>query len=202
MAFYDRLKDRWEQAAPRERRLALLLGVSLLIALFGYIGFQISDGLDKMAKENARTRAAIASLEKHADELMSGKGKSASAIADAPVSLATYLETIGHDVGVELPETTESSHPAKSPKFTEHTIDVTLRNITIDQLAQFLKRVETDQPSVVTQHLNVKPYRSDHVHMDVELTIATYEKNKPKDTTTKSSGDNKDTKGKDKGTGG
>lgn len=200
MAF-ERLKDRWENMAPREKRLASLLGVATVIALFGYIGFQISDGLKQMAKRNERTRDAIAALEKHADDLMNGKVKTGSVVSDAPVSLATYLEKIGNDVGVPLPETTESSHPAKSPKFTEHTIDVTLRNITIDQLAQFLRRVETDEPSVVTQHLNVKPYRSDHVHMDVELTIATYELNKPKNEAGKGSKD-KDTSKDGKGNGG
>src|SRR5690349_8506434 len=126
MAF-ERLKERWENMAPREKRLASVLGVALVIALFGYIGFQINDGLKQLEKRNARTRDAIASLEKHADDLMNGKAKTGASVSDNAVSLATYLEKIGNDVGVPLPETTESSHPAKSPKFTEHTIDVTLR---------------------------------------------------------------------------
>lgn len=202
----DRVFGRWEQMAPREKRLVSLLGLTFVLCIFGFIGFQIQEGLKNLETRNARTRAALASIDQHRDELSAGKVRGAdpdvlaTTIGDEPVSLATYLEKIANDVGLSLPETTESTKPSKTGKFQEHTIDVTLRNITIDQLAMFLKRVETDQPGVVTQHLNVKPYRSDHVHMDVELTIATFEKNKAKKDDSK--GSKEKAKDADKGAGG
>jgi type II secretory pathway component PulM len=171
MAF-EKLRDRWEQMAPRERRLAMMLGITFVVLFFGWIGFSIRGGLADLEKKNESTRAALKSIDEHRDELTGGKTIEATAPAD-DVSLSTYLSVIANDVGVKLPETTESTKPAKG-KFEERSVEVTLRNITIDQLAMFLKRVETDRPGVVTQHMNVKPYRNDHVHMDVELTIAAF----------------------------
>jgi hypothetical protein len=166
--------------APRERRLVGLFGLTLVVCIFGMVGLQIASGLSALSAKNAATRAALHKLDEHAADLAAAKvgaEDKAAVIGDQAPPLASYLEGIANELGMQIPESTERPAVVKG-KYRELSIDVKLRGVSLDQLSQFLKRVETRQPAVVTQRLWVKPYTSAHDKLDVELTIATWEKAK------------------------
>ena len=180
MAVFDDLSDRWERTSVRERRLVVLLGLTGVLCAFGYVGFLISDGLSSIAEKNSKVRAALRTLDENRDEFLAQKSHpvdSAAVIGDEAPALATYLEAIANEVGVQIPESQERPPTAKG-KFHERAIELKLRGVKLEQLAQFLKLVETRSATVVTQRLFVKPQFSDHEKMDVELTIATFERAK------------------------
>jgi hypothetical protein len=176
---FDRMREWWEQVAPRERRLMTLLGVTAVICVFGFIGFQISDGLSDMSKKNQATRDALQSLADHRDELEAAKDKSVNVVAmigEESESLATYLESIEQEVGVKIQKSTEKPVVTKG-KFHERALSVQLYDVTVDQLARFLERIETKSPIVVTQRLFVKRSSVNKEKLDrVEITVATYER--------------------------
>jgi hypothetical protein len=193
MAF-EQLRERWELMAPRERRLVSAFGITLVVCLFGFVGLQIKDGLDAIADKNAATREALRKIDRHVVEQASAKpdsGERPPTIPDQATPLASYVEGIANELGMSIPESTERT-PVVKGKYRELAVDVKLRGVSLEQLAQFLKRVETRQPAVVTQRLFVRPYVSAHEKLDVELTIATWEKAKP----------DAKSKGKGKGEGG
>ncbi len=176
---FDGIRDWWERTAPRERRLLTLLGVTAVICIFGFIGFQISDGLSSMEKKNQATREALQSLAEHRDDLEAAKDKSASVVSligDEAEPLATYLESIEQEIGVKIQKSTEKQMVTKG-KFHERALSVQLYDVTVDQLARFLERIETKSPIVVTQRLFVKRSSVNKEKLDrVEITVATYER--------------------------
>ena len=88
--------------------------------------------------------------------------------------LASYLESIANDVGVTIPESNERPATNKG-KFQEKTVEIALRGVSIEKLAEFLKQIETRSPIVVTQRLHVKTRFNQQDMLDVELTVATYQ---------------------------
>jgi len=178
MAF-EGARDRWEHMEPREKRLAVLFGVTLVVCVFIFMGMQIRGRLVALENKNQLSRDAIRSIEQHqADPAASAAADTAAAlIGDTAPPLATYLEGIATEIGFTIPETNVRPVQPRG-KYQELSIEIKLRGISLEQLAQFLKLVETRQPAVVTTRLYVKPYISAHEKLDVELTIATFEKAK------------------------
>jgi Tfp pilus assembly protein PilO len=174
----DRLQNRWEALEPRERRLVALLGLTFVVCVFGYVGFTITDGLAELGRKNEQARSDLRLIAERHDDLLEAKfrqqGEGDPFRAEAP-PLATYLEEIAKEVGVQIPESSERP-PSTKGRFQERTIDVKLRGLTVDQLAQFLRRVETRSLQVVTQRVYVRTTFSQKDKMDVELTVAAFER--------------------------
>ena len=176
----ERARARWERLAPRERRLVVLVGLTTLACVFGLLIMQVQDGLAAIRAKNAETQAALHTLTQNRAEILahrSAPGDAAATIGDEAPRLATYLETIANEVGIQIPESTERP-PTTKGKFLERTVEVKLRGLSVEQLANFLAKVETQSPIVVTQRLFVKrsSFSQDGKLDAVELTVGTYER--------------------------
>ena len=181
MAF-EGLRERFEGLAPRERRLLMLLGATLVVCVFGVGVFRVSDGLGAIADKIGDTRTALRMLEQSGGQFLAQRnqpGDGAAAIGDEAPRLATYLESVANEVGIQIPETTERPIVAKG-KFHQRSVEVKLRNVTVQQLADFLRKVETKSPIVVSERVYVRrsTFGSDDKLDAVELTIDTYERAK------------------------
>jgi hypothetical protein len=177
----ERIRDWWERLAPRERRLASLLGITLGVCLLVWVTFLINDGLHNLAAHNDETRTALEDIEKHRDDLTAARthtGEVTAMIPDEAQPLGLYLESIEQQTGVQIKNSTEKGSVPKG-KFHELGLQIQLFDVSLDQLANFLKLVETKSPTVVTQRLYVKRSNNKKDSMDrVELTVATYERGK------------------------
>ena len=199
---FDRIRDWWETMAPRERLLILGLGVTLVVCVFGWIGFQINDGLTELAEKNQATQDALDTIDERRDELMANRAGGSSPVAQIGATaepLATYLEGIEGEIGVKISNVTPERTAPKG-KFTEKSLQVTLYDVTVDQLARFLQRIEEKSPVVVTQKLHVKRSTSQPEKLDrVEVTVATWERAGAKKTAAARGAAAKDEEGADKG---
>ena len=185
----DDVQQWWERLAARERNLFSLLGLALVIGFAGVVGYQIHGGLNELETANTDTRDALRMIDEVGGAYLTGKNNPndpvASIVETAP-PLTTYLEGIATEVGVQIPESSERQ-PVQKGKFQERAVDVKLRGVTTRQLSSFLQMVETRSQTVVTQRIYAKPQFNAHDKLDVELTVATYERPK------------KEKKSKDKG---
>jgi hypothetical protein len=176
----ERIREWWESKTLRERRLVALLGFAAGVTLLGWIGFQIYDGLGELEDQNEARQALLHSLSEHRDELIAQRGGGGSAvdhIGDQAEALPTYLESIETKVGDVKINNVTSEKENKKGKFLEKSVQVTLVNVTLDQVARFLERLESDSKIVVTQRLFLKRSSSDKEKLDrVEITVATYER--------------------------
>jgi type II secretory pathway component PulM len=174
---FDRLREMWERLGPRERRLGTMLGVVLVVVAVLYVGFMIQDGLHALERHNDDTRAILATLNNRREELIearSKQGETTAMIGEEHTALPTYLEKIAGEVGVQIRAQTEKPTVARG-KFHEHQTQITLFDITLDQLAKLLRGIETQSPVVVVQRLQVKRSSLVKEKLDkVDLTVATY----------------------------
>jgi type II secretory pathway component PulM len=174
---FDRLRDSWERLGARERRLLSLLGVVAVLVAVLYVGFMIQDGLASLERHNDDTRAVLATLESRREELIEAKSKQNEVVAmigEEATALPSYLEKVGSELGVQIRAQQEKPTVTKG-KFHEHSTEITLFDITLDQLARFLRNIETQSPVVVTTKLVVKRSSLQKEKLDrVQITVATY----------------------------
>lgn len=172
MAF-DGLKERWERMAPRERKLVGLLGVTFVVCVVAWVGVTVTDGLGAIEKRNRDARSALSALEGFR---ASGAGRDKAevvVIPPQPIELSTYVDEIVREIKAQSP-----AYPAPKQsergKYTESTMRVTLKDLTVYQAKDLLEKLETKSKVVVVRELKIKRSFRDKEKLDVDLTIATY----------------------------
>lgn len=178
---FDRLTAFLERLGPRERRLAGWLAVVFVVVGLGYVGILINDGLSNLEKQNSNTRLLLTSLSERRDQLTADKSKEgqvAAMIGDEAPALGTYVEKIAGENGVQIRQQSEKPIASKG-RFKELSNEITLYDITVEQLAKLLHGLETTNPTVVTQRLDIKRSIMQKEKLDrVVIVVATYERAK------------------------
>lgn len=176
MAF-EGLRDRWEHMTPRERTLMALLGVALVVTVFGVIGMTITDGLGDIADKNEARRDALQSLAVYRQQKAEGQGDTPKVkIPREPVDLPAYLEDIAKEVGVEIPSYSPQPQGQRG-SYDEIAVNIDLRELTVYELADFLEKVETRNRAVVITQLHVeRSFRDEDKLRKASMTVATYAK--------------------------
>ncbi len=175
----ERIRNWWERLEVREQRLVMLLALAAVVTGLGYAGLMVSDGLNGLSDGNEDIRTALQTLSHRKEEIMEARTRGPEvAIGDEPTPLATYVERIGGEVGVTIKAQNDKPIVTKG-KYHEVALQITLNDITLDQLANFLKRVETQSQTVVSQRVYAKRSLMAKERMDrVEITVATWARTK------------------------
>jgi Tfp pilus assembly protein PilO len=172
---FDRIRDWWERRELREQRLVMLLLAAVVVTGLGYAGFLVSDGLSELGNGNDEIRTALHTLSDRREDILEARTRGPEVqIGEEPTPLATYLEKIGSEAGVTIKAQSEKPAVTKG-KYHELALQITLNDITLDQLVNFLKKMETQSATVVTQRLYAKRSLLAKEKMDrVEVTVVTW----------------------------
>ncbi len=186
MALTDSIRDRWEQMAPRERKLAVMFAGALLLCIAVFVARGITAGLTTLEENNEAKRDALMALARY----RAGDVAKASSvkIPDVAVKLSRYVDGIITTAGIESPSYPQPKETERGA-FVEHSFSLKLPKLTIVQLKDFLEKLETNSKTVVVKNLKIKRNFRDKEKLDVELVIATYSKKTKKDS---DSGDSTD----------
>jgi hypothetical protein len=172
------LRDKYERLSQRERLMVGALGVSFVVMLVLVAGFVIADGLSSIEERNADMRQALRDIDTKRDVYLRAKAKTSqieARMGHTPIQLAGYLEQAAKESGIEIPESSEQPAVAAGKHYVEHAIELHLRQVKLDALAKFLKRVETGPNLVVVTGINLKTRDDKHQELDADLKISTYE---------------------------
>jgi type II secretory pathway component PulM len=177
MAALDQLRDKWDGITPRERMLVVLLGVSFVVCVLLYVAFGISDKLDGMEAQNARMRKALEVLQEYR---VHGRQTAAvgpvAQIGPDPVKLESYLDKAAEKVGIKVPSYKPRTPQVKQTGFTQHTVELNVNTLTIDQVKDFLEAIENDNKTVVVTSLQLKRNFSDREKLDLKMEVSTFSK--------------------------
>ena len=167
----DKLRDRWDQMPPRERRLATILISVVLVGLALYVALGIRDGLVDLENRNQQKREALRAIQLYRAG-GAASSKSAVEIPDEAVKLDRYVDEIIQKVGIESPRYPQPKD-SKKGKYTERTFKLTLDKLTINQLKDFLEKLETQSKVVYVKELHIKVNFREKDKLDVDLVVAT-----------------------------
>jgi hypothetical protein len=170
----ERLRDRWEQISPREQRLILALGITFVVVVLFILGRGITGGLDTLDEKNQKARATLRVLHDYRQNMGSGAAETKEVkLPDEPVKLQSYLEGIAGEVGITIPGFNPQADTAKEGVVTSST-RFQIRGLTLQQLTDFLEKVETKSPHVVVQSLDIKRDFRDKEKLDIDVLVTTY----------------------------
>jgi hypothetical protein len=180
----DGLRDRFERLSQRERTMVTALGVTFCIMVTLIVGFLITDGLSSLEERNSAMRQALKDIETHRDSYLKARAKTAqleTRLGHGSIQLGSYVEQAAKEVGVEIPESNDHAPAPAGKQWVERAVDLSLHHVKLDQLANFMKKIETGPNLVVVTALNIRTRDDKHTDLDVEMTVSTYERAKPAD---------------------
>jgi hypothetical protein len=179
------MRAQWERLSLRERRLLTLFG-GLFIALIVFgVGYVIADGLRSIDVRNRDMRQALKDMANHRDEFIRAKAEGDRWKIKIPEEgkgqpLQGFLEAIAKDLDITIPEMNERPAQARGKQFQEKAVDIKLRGLNLQQLAEFMRKVETTSPYVVVvSRLFVRTRFNQHDQLDVEISVSTFERGLP-----------------------
>ncbi len=170
----ERLRDRWEQISPREQRLILALGITFVVVVLFLLGRGITGGLDTLNEKNQEARATLRVLHDYRQNQGSSAGEAQEVkLPDEPVKLQSYLEGIAGEVGISIPGFNPQADATKEGVVTAST-RFQIRGISLQQLTDFLEKVESKSPHVVVQSLDIKRDFREKQKLDIDMHVTTY----------------------------
>jgi general secretion pathway protein M len=177
MAYFTR---EWDRLAPRERRWVAGLAVVVTVAAIALgFGNAISD-IGDLESGNAAIREALGEIGKHRDEYLEAKARNAvqeARIGNDPPQLTADLEGAARAENVPIAESSERPTVPAGRRYLQHDVDLKLREVDLQSLTKFLRRVETGPRLVLFTRLSMKHrYSTDSDKLDVELTATAFEK--------------------------
>lgn len=172
----------WYQGRPdRERSmLAVAAGAVTVFVLFlVFFSFASSATAYERRTESkllklreAQTLAASYSEAQRSREQLEGQ------LSRSNVSLISYLEEKGSAVGLEIPTINPKGDvPIGDGKIVESSVELTLTDVPLKKLVDFLQSVERGPGVVKVKSLRIEPRPADQV-LTAWTTIATYKLNK------------------------
>jgi type II secretory pathway component PulM len=173
------LAAEWGRMAPRERKL--VAGLGTLVLLFAtFVGvYLVVDTLGQLAEETEDMREALAAMAKHGDAYRDAKSRASAQevrIGQEPPQLAADLEAASKEAGAQIAEQTERPSAPAGKHHLEHSVDVRLRQVDLQSLAKFLRRLETGPRLLLVNRLSLRRRFSEQDKLDVEMTLVAWER--------------------------
>jgi Tfp pilus assembly protein PilO len=168
----------WERMAPRTRRLfALLLTtvVSLVLILGTTAAFS---NISSLEEENGHIRDALGEIAKHHDEYLEAKTRNAvmeARIGNDPPQMTADLEAAARGENIQIAESSERA-VAPGKRYLRHDLDVKLREVDLQSLSKFMRRIETGPRFIFFTRISLKHRYSEADKLDAELTATAFEK--------------------------
>jgi type II secretory pathway component PulM len=176
----DGLKARWERLSERERLLVGAGAAATFLVMLAVIVFLVNSTLGDLRDDNAEIRQALKDIEANREAYVRVRSKVAqveSRIGKGTVQLEGLLESAANASDVLISETTEKPPvQIKNTKYIERAVDLRIRKCTLDQLAKFLKKIETGPNLVVVTGLHARVRDDKHEDLEVEMTVSTWER--------------------------
>jgi Tfp pilus assembly protein PilO len=169
----------WERLAPREKRWVTVLAIAVVVVtvLLGttFVFSNVSD----LEQGNAAIREALAAIGKHRDEYLEAKSKSAmqeARIGTEPPQLTADLEAAAREENLQIAESSERPTTPAGRRYVEHDVDLKLREVDLQTLTKFMRRVETGPRLIFFTRLSLKRRYSEADKLDVEATATAFER--------------------------
>ena len=176
----EAMRARWERLSERERLLSGALMAAGVVVALTLVVFLVGSALGSLEDTNQELRQALRDIEEHRDAYLKVKGKASqmeARLGHGGFQLEGFLEQAATQSDVTILETTERQPLViANKKYIERAVDLHIRNVKLDALSKFLRRIETGPNLVVVMGLKVLTRDDKHEDLDVEMTVSTWER--------------------------
>jgi type II secretory pathway component PulM len=177
---FARVAQAFSRLTEREKRLVLITGGVAVVFVLVLGTTLVSSALDKREKRVAMRRDEIAQLEGLRDkyqEAVQAEDRSKRRITSNTTSLFSLLQKNASEVGLSLTDLNERRAPVKdAPDLTEVTVELNLKEISVDKLDNLLEKIEGKRTDGVVKVTKMKvKTRFDNAEMlETSMTVSTW----------------------------
>jgi hypothetical protein len=178
-ALWARGRDAFEQRPQRERTLIVAGFLTMVGFTFAVTVLLVMGKLDDMETHNSQVTDALRLLAKNGTLYRSRKRAEQSldaVLSHTPPALLKFVDEVATKTQVKIGESKELNVVPRGDKYQSRGLELKLREVDLPQLVAFLKEVEGSTHKIVVERLAVKPRYGQHEKLDVELTVAAFEK--------------------------
>ena len=177
---FARAQQAFARLSEREKRLVMVT-TSVALVLIVLAGTTlVGSALEKRQKRVTMRRDEIVQLdglrEQYQDAVQSEE-RSKRRITSNTASLFSLLQKSAGEVGLSLNDLNERRNPVKdNPDITEVTVDVNLKEITVDKLDTLLEKIEGRRPDGVIKvtKMKVKTRFDNPELLEASMTVSTW----------------------------
>jgi len=169
--------ERW---SPKKRQTVSLGVGALVVVVFAYVTYTTFSSISDLREGNMAIREALAAIAENRDVYLEAKARNAALearIGNEPPQLTGDIEAAARAENVKIDEQTERPAVPAGKRYIEHDVDLRVREVDLQSLTKFLKRVETGPRLIFFTRMSLKHrYSSDSDKLDAELTATAIEK--------------------------
>ena len=177
------LSAEWERMPVRERRSVTVLGIAIIVVAVSLAIYLIFSNISDLEETNADVREALAAITKHRDSYLEAKARAQAQetrLGSDPPQLVADIEAAAREETVQIAESNERPPTPVSKRWIEHDVDLKIREVDLQSLSKFMKRVETGARPIFFTHVSLKRRFSEADKLDAELTAIGFERVKEK----------------------
>ena len=181
---YGYFRSEWERMAPRTRKLAVGLLTTIVCVIGLGLTYYTFAEISALEEENGQIREALSEISKHHDEYLDAKTRNAvneQRIGSDPPQLTADLEGAAKGENVQIAESNERPAAPAGRRYVQHDLDIRLREVDLQSLTKFMRRVETGPRFIFFTRISLKHRYSETDKLDAELTASAFEKVKEKE---------------------
>lgn len=180
LSLSSRIGTALARMSERERRLVMLtVAVAVVLVIVGGVTL-VGTALDKRQKLVATRREEIAQLDTLRDkyqEAVMAETRSQQRIKTNTASLFSLMQKSAGEVGLSLTDLNERRAPVKDAvDLNEVTVDVTLKEISVDKLDTLLEKIEGKRSDGIVKvtKLKVKTRFDNPELLETTMTVSTW----------------------------
>jgi len=185
-----RLEQTWDRLSVRERRLAILWIVAMLVMGSFLIGYKSWNAITDVGDAVDQNKEALELIDRKRDTFLAsvgsnGEGSLQDRIETNQLKLTTFLDKEASKFDLKIDNFKESSAPvgSKSSKkdvaagtVMEESVNVNIRDADYAKFARFLDDIKRSRELLVIKRIEVNRRRrsDDQSKVDVQLTVSTF----------------------------
>jgi type II secretory pathway component PulM len=173
------LAAEWERLAPRQRRL-LVVFVATSVGLLSVVGtYWVFSSISGLEEDNAAMREALKAIATNRDIYLEAKARGAAQearIGTDPPQLTGDIEAAAREETIQIAESSERPTTPAGRRYVEHDVDIKIREVDLQALTKFMRRLETGPRLVFFTRLSIKRRFSETEKLDVEATATAFER--------------------------
>lgn len=174
-----RLYAAFQRLSEREKRLVTLTAVVAIVFVVGGGTWGASGALEsKQKRVQARSEqiAQLEALRERYQDAEQQEKRAAQRVKSNNVSLFSLLQKTAGELGLQLNDLNERKLPVKDSDLVEVSVEVNLKEVSIDKLNSFLEKIEGRRRDgiVKVQKLKVKTRFDNPEMLEVNMTVATW----------------------------
>jgi len=177
----ETLAQQFAGLSNREQRLVLLTVSVAIVFILGGGFLYIQSSLTSKEKQINAQKEQLEQILALESEFLSAKDKQkaqANKLQGKNISLFSLLQNSASDLGLVLKDLNEKKTPLKDADLVQVSVDVNLKEVSIDKLTSFLKSVESKagEGLVKVTRLKTKTRFDNDQLLDVRMTVSTWRK--------------------------